>query len=107
MNFDRIFFEIATSTFFNGRLYVMGQRFLRSVWVNWFENLPQECQINLLIFKMAAWRPSCLKFEFFDFLQIVIKFSLKSLLLLQFPMDYFETRYTYYLGQSSNLRSDF
>ena len=31
------------------------------------------------------------------------EFSLKSLLLLQFPMDSFETRYTYSLGQSSHL----
>ena len=39
----------------------------------------------------------------FFFLRIFIKFSLKSLLLLQFPMDSFETRYTYSLGQSSHL----
>ena len=46
MNFHQIFIEIATTTFFNGSLYVRGQRFLRSVWVNWFENSPEECQIN-------------------------------------------------------------
>ena len=37
------------------------------------------------------------------FLRIFMKFSLKSLLLLQFPMDSFETRYTYSLGHSSHL----
>ena len=37
-------------------------------------------------------------------IRIFIKFVLKSLLLLQFPMDSFETRYTNYsLGQSSHL----
>ena len=46
---------------------------------------------------------SFLKFAFF-LIRIFIKFSLKSLLLLQFPMDSFETRYTNYsLGQSSHL----
>ena len=43
MNFHQIFIEIATSsTFVNGSLYVRGQRFLRSVWVNWFEKLPKK-----------------------------------------------------------------
>ena len=37
MNFHQIFIEIATSTFFNGSLYVRGQRFLRSIWVNWLD----------------------------------------------------------------------
>ena len=32
-----------------------------------------------------------------------MKFSLKSLLVLQFPMDSFETRYSYSLVQSSHL----
>ena len=40
---------------------------------------------------------------FLIFLRTFIKLSLKSLLLLQFPMDSFETRYTYFLGQSSHL----
>ena len=41
--------------------------------------------------------------HFLYFLRIFIKFSLKSLLRLQFPMDSFATRYTYSLGQSSHL----
>ena len=44
-----------------------------------------------------------LKFGFSDCLWIFIKFSLKSLLLLQFPVDSLETMYTYYLCQSSHL----
>ena len=56
MNFHQSFIEIATSTFFNGSLYVRGQRFLKNVWVNWFQNLPQECQINF--WYHSKWRPS-------------------------------------------------
>ena len=43
------------------------------------------------------------KLAFFYFIRILIKFSLNSLLLLQFPMNSFESRYTYSLGQSSYL----
>ena len=42
-------------------------------------------------------------FSVFWNLLFLYEFSLKSLLLLQFPMDSFETRYTYSLGQSSHL----
>ena len=54
MNISQIFIEIATSIFVNGRLYVRGRRFFRSVWVNWFENLPQEGQIHF--WYHSKWR---------------------------------------------------
>ena len=83
MNFHQIFIEIATApTISNGFLWNYVQLLSRSVFTssNFFLNL-----------------------HFFFFLRIFIIFSLKSLLLLQFPMDSFETRYTYSLGQSSHL----
>ena len=50
---------------------------------------------------------SFLKYLLLLFLRIFIKFSLKSLLLLQFPMDSFETRYTYSEFSGSVFTSSF
>ena len=55
-----------------------------------------------ILFFSESWN-----LDFLIFLWIFIKFSLKSLLLLQFPMDSRETIYTYYLGQSSHLLFSF
>ena len=74
MNFHQIFIEIATAP---------------TIPMDSFETL-YTCYLgqssHLFIF---------VKFGFFYFLRIFIKFSLKSLLLLQVPMDSFETKYTY------------
>ena len=73
MNFHQIFIEIATSIFFNGRLYVLGQRFLRSVWVNWLENCPKNVKYIfdiikngglVAIFSAELYRPTVLLFLF-------------------------------------------
>ena len=84
MNFHQIFIEIATApTISNGFLWNYVHLLSRSVFTS------SSFQFFLI----------CI----FFFLRIFIKFSLKSLLLLQFPMDSFATMYTYSLGQSSHL----
>ena len=81
--------------------------FIKIHWNCYFSYIFQ--WILLKLGTLISWvSPQTLFFSEFwnlDFLifllWIFIKFSLKSL--LQFPMDSFETRYTYYLGQSSHL----
>ena len=81
MNFHQIFIEIATApTISNGFLWNYVQLLYRSVFTSSFH--------FFLI---------CI---FLYFLRIYIKFSFKSLLLLQFPMDSFATRCTHLFSGS-------
>ena len=74
MNFHQIFIEIATApTVSNGFLWNWGTY-----------SLSQSSHLLLLRF---------LKLPFFIFWRIFIQFSFKSVLLLQYLMDYFEIRY--------------
>ena len=54
MNFHKIFVEIAIFTVLNGRPYVHGQRFLRSVCVNYFETLHEKGQTDF--WYHSKWR---------------------------------------------------